>query len=92
MSKVGILETLKKPILLENYNLPEDLEARIEAFVEHCNHRRYHDSLSSLTPADFYFGRGRTILLKRERIEREAIGHRRLRPAGSPLRMINKIC
>lgn len=27
-------------ILLENYFLPGDLEAQIEAFVEHYNHRR----------------------------------------------------
>jgi hypothetical protein len=30
---------------LENYYLPGDLEARIAAFVDHYNHRRYHDSL-----------------------------------------------
>ena len=40
-----------------------DLEARIDAFVDHYNHRRYHESLDNLTPADVYFGRGQTILL-----------------------------
>ena len=29
--------------LLENYFLPGDLERQIEAFVEHYNHRRYHE-------------------------------------------------
>ena len=39
-------QTLKNRILLENYYfLPGDLEAQIEAFVEHYNHRRYHESL-----------------------------------------------
>ena len=57
---------------------PGDLEARIEAFVEHYNHRRYHESLNNLTPADVYFGRGQTILLERERIKRKTIEHRRL--------------
>lgn len=56
--------------LLENYYFPGDLEASIDRFVDHYNHRRYHESLSNLTPADVYFGRGQTILLERERIKR----------------------
>jgi transposase InsO family protein len=64
--------------LPENYHLPGDLEAQIEAFVEQYNHRRCHESLRNLTPADVYFGRGQTILLKRERIKRQTIQQRRL--------------
>jgi transposase InsO family protein len=71
-------QTLKNRILLENYYLPGDLEAQIEAFIAHYNHRRYHESLSNLTPADVYFGRGQTILIKREKIKRQTIEHRRL--------------
>ena len=71
-------QTLKNRILLENYFLPGDLEAHLERFVDHYNHRRYHQSLKNLTPADVYFGRGPTILLKRERIKRETITQRRL--------------
>jgi len=71
-------QTLKNRILLENYYLPGDLEAQIEAFVAHYNHDRYHESLNNLTPADVYFGRGQTILLERERIKRKTIEHRRL--------------
>jgi len=71
-------QTLKNRILLENYYLPGDLEAQIEAFVDHYNHRRYHESLNNLTPADVYFGRGPTILLDRERIKRQTIHQRRL--------------
>ncbi len=37
-------QTLKNRILLENYFLPGDLEAQIATFVEHYNHRRYHES------------------------------------------------
>ena len=71
-------QTLKNRILLENYYLPGDLEAQIDAFVSYYNHQRYHESLKNLTPADVYFGRGQTILLKRERIKRKTIEHRSL--------------
>ena len=71
-------QTLKNRILLEHYYLPGALEAQVEAFVAHYNHRRYHESLSNLTPADVYFGRGQTILLDRERIKRRTIQQRRL--------------
>jgi len=71
-------QTLKNRILLENYYLPGDLEASIGRFIDHYNHRRYHESLSNLMPADVYFGRGQTILLERERIKRNTIQNRRL--------------
>ena len=71
-------QTLKNRILLENYFLPADLTASIEAFVTHYNHQRYHESLSNLTPADVYFGRGQTILLERERIKKKTLQTRRL--------------
>src|SRR4030088_1250239 len=47
--------SLKSRILLDNYYLPGDLERAVAAFVEHYNHRRYHESLDNLTPADVYF-------------------------------------
>ena len=71
-------QTLKNRILLENYFLPGDLERQIEAFVEHYNHRRYHESLGNVTPADAYFGRAATIIERRERIKRQTIELRRL--------------
>ena len=71
-------QTLKNRILLENYFFPEDLNAQIEAFVEHYNHQRYHESLKNLTPADVYFGRGQAILNQRERIKRKTMQTRRL--------------
>jgi transposase InsO family protein len=71
-------QTLKNRILLENYFFPDDLKAKIGAFVDYYNHRRYHESLDNLTPADVYFGRGQTILLQRERIKRKTLETRRL--------------
>jgi putative transposase len=71
-------QTLKNRILLEHYYVPGDLRAEIEAFIEHYNHRRYHESLGNLTPADVFSGRSQTILLERERIKRQTILQRRL--------------
>ena len=76
-------QTLKNRILLENYFLPGDLEAQIDAFVGHYNHQRYHESLKNLTPADVYTGRGQTILLEREKIKRRTMKLRRLQHAVS---------
>ena len=49
-------QTLKNRILLENYYLPGDLEVQIDAFVDHYNNHRYHESLGNLTPADVLCG------------------------------------
>jgi putative transposase len=69
--------SLKNRILLENYYLPGELERAVAGFVEHYNHRRYHESLDNLTPADVYFGRGARILKRREEIKRRTIEQRR---------------
>ena len=70
--------TLKNRILLENHYLPGALEAAVGDFVEHYNHRRVHESLGNVTPADVYFGRARAILEERRRIKQETILKRRL--------------
>jgi putative transposase len=71
--------SLKSRIMLENYYLPGDLERAVGAFVDHYNHRRYHESLDNLTPADVYFGRGQRILDMRKDIKRKTIETRRRR-------------
>ena len=72
--------SLKSRILLENYYLPGDLERAIADFVEHYNHRRYHESLDNLTPADVYFGRGQRILEQRR--ADQAPHHRPMTPTA----------
>jgi hypothetical protein len=62
---------------VEFYFFPADLEAQVEAFVEHYNHQRYHESINNLTPADVYFGRGQSILKQRERIKLKTMENRR---------------
>jgi putative transposase len=69
--------SLKSRILLENYYLPGDLERAVAGFVDHYNHRRYHEALDNLTPADVYFGRGQRIIEMRKEIKRRTIDQRR---------------
>ena len=71
-------QTLKNRILLENYYLPGDLEAQIEAFVDHYNNHRYHESLGNVTPADVYLGRHTAIIGRRKKIKKLTIQKRRL--------------
>ena len=46
-------------------------------FVDYYNSRRYHESLNNLTPVDVYFGRGPTILSRRENVKLKTIEDRR---------------
>ena len=71
-------ETLKTGSCWEHYFLPGDLESQIAALIDDYNHRRYHESIDNLTPADVYFGRGPAILAERERIKRRTMANRRL--------------
>ena len=71
-------QTLKDHILIENYYLPADIEADVGAFVERYNHRRYHECLANLTPADVYFGRDHAIIERRRTIKDLTIRKRRL--------------
>lgn len=43
--------SLKSRIVLENYYLPGELEQAVNDFVDHYNHRRAHESLDNVTPA-----------------------------------------
>jgi hypothetical protein len=56
---------------------------KFEAFVDHYNHHRHHESLSNVTPAGVYTGRGQTILLEREKTKRRTMKLRRLQHAKS---------
>jgi putative transposase len=70
--------SMKNILLLDNYYTPDDLKVEITRFVDHYNHRRYHESLANVTPADVYHGRAARILEKREKIKQETIKQRRI--------------
>jgi len=69
--------SMKNQILLENYYLPGELEARIAGFVDYYNTQRYHESLDNVTPEAVYFGQAPAILTRRQTIKRETLEHRR---------------
>ena len=56
----------------------EDVTDTLDLALAAYNHRRYHEALCNVTPADAYFGRAASILNQRERIKRQTIEHRRL--------------
>ena len=68
---------MKNVVKLEHYYSPWELERAIGRFVEHYNHRRYHESLQNVTPADVYYGRQVTILSRRDRIKRKTMQQRK---------------
>ena len=69
--------SLKNVVKLEHYYSPWELERAIGRFVEDYNHRRYHESLHNVTPADVYGGRQAIILARRERIKQRTLQRRR---------------
>ncbi|MEM9223536.1 MAG: IS3 family transposase, partial [Pseudomonadota bacterium] len=54
------------------------LEAAVGDFVDHYNHRRVHESIGNVTPADAYFGRAPAILEQRRKTKERTIRQRRL--------------
>ena len=70
--------TLKNVIKLDNYYTPGELKYRLSEFIDYYNHKRYHESLNNLTPADIYFGRRANKLMRREIIKKETIKKRRI--------------
>ena len=61
--------SLKNVVKLEHYYTPWEVERAVARFVEDYNHRRYHEALQNVTPADVFFGRQATILARRQRIK-----------------------
>ena len=48
------------------YEMPGELEAAIETFIDYYNYRRYHEGLGDVTPYNVYTGRYHEIILKRK--------------------------
>ena len=70
---------MKNVIKLDNYFSPDQLEQSISAFVEYYNHKRYHESINKLTPADVFYGRSQRILNRRKRVKTKTLRDRKNR-------------
>ena len=53
------------------------VERAVAHFVEDYNHRRYHEALQNVTPADMFHGRQVTILARRARIKQRTLQQRK---------------
>ncbi len=83
-------QTLKQDVNQVPYELPDDLEAAIVAFVSYYNYQRYHKALGNVTPSDVLKGRRQEILQRRKEVQALTIERRRrynraLRELASPL-------
>jgi transposase InsO family protein len=69
--------SMKNIIRLANYYFPSELEDQIRLFVNYYNHKRYHEALGNVTPADVYYGRDQEIKARREKIRKKTMRLRR---------------
>ncbi|MCJ7515255.1 MAG: IS3 family transposase, partial [Dehalococcoidia bacterium] len=59
-------QSLKREVNQLPYELPNQLERAIAAFVDYYNYHRYHKALGDVTPADVLYGRREQILQRRK--------------------------
>ena len=69
--------SMKNVVKLETYYSPWELERAVARFVDDYNHRRLHEALDNVTPADVYEGRRPAILARREQIKRRTLAQRK---------------
>ena len=76
--------SMKNVVKLEHYYSPCEVEWAVAHFVEDYNHRRYHEALQNVTPADMFFGRQAAILSRGERIEQRTRKRRKRENLHTP--------
>ena len=76
--------SMKNVVKLEKYCSPWELQRALARFVEGDNHRRSHESLQNVTPADVYHGRRPQILARREQIKQRTLRARRRENQRTP--------
>jgi transposase InsO family protein len=78
-------ETLKARLNLLVYTSPGRLHAAMAAFIDFYNHRRYHEGLDNVTPADVYYGRREAILARRRECQAKTLARRRAYNRARPV-------
>ena len=69
--------SMKNIILLDNYYLLHELEARIGEWVDYYNNHQYHESLGNIAPSKKYDGLENKIFKERKRIKERTMRLRR---------------
>ena len=69
-------ETLKARMNLLVYTSPDELRRTMQNFIDYYNHRRYHEAIGNVTPADVYYGRQEEILRRRAEQKQRTIEER----------------
>ena len=82
--------SMKNVVKLEKDDSPWELECAVARFVDDDNHRRLHEALDNVTPADVYEGRRRAILTRRAQIKRRTLEQRKRENLHTPRRAVNR--
>ena len=82
--------SMKNVVKLEKYYSPWELERAIARFVDDYNHRRLHEALDNVTPADVYHGRRPVILARRDQIKRRTLAQRKRENLHTPRGAVNR--
>jgi putative transposase len=69
-------ETLKRRLNLLIYTSPGRLRQAMGDFIDFYNHRRYHEGIGNVAPADVYYGRRAGILEQRRALKTATIEER----------------
>jgi putative transposase len=69
--------TVKEQVQLVVYETPSALERAVAEFVDYYNHRRYHEGIGKVTPADAYYGLRQTMLIRRKEVRQRTLQQRR---------------
>lgn len=64
-------------VKFNNFYDPDELIEALGKFVNCYNNQCYHKSLNDLTPAEVYYGRGESILKRREEIKKQTLKQRK---------------
>ena len=82
--------SMKNVVKLEKHYSPWELERAVARFVDDYNHRRLHEALDNVTPADVYAGRRPAILARRAQIKRRTLAQRKRENLHIPPRVVNR--